>query len=327
MSQQRNLSLDMSQLNQPSTSKSLSASRTRAQDSVRRYNSRAKSGLYSLKKYQDFYRRTKESDGYHYKCIKCNDYDTKSQASMVRHIWTHEKQEFKCECGIVLENEFALYKHKKKQHPESTSQHNRSKSTHSKMENKIPTNVMPVDNDVMINSFLSNNFAAAIQSNFEQIQQQQTSQQSQTHPPLQPTPYQNPQESITNYQYPIQQPSTSQLPNETRTEPVKKESRSRRSLQFKSYKYQTNEQFSNESDSECSEQSLIVDEQNPPAQPPPTPPRPSSTDSNGNKIQFDNNRLIDANCTDNNCLQLNNGEHCIKHYKFMANTQIVHTVA
>lgn len=96
--------------------------------STRKYNCRSKSGLYSLKKHESDYIRSKGPDGYHYKCANCDEYTTKSQASMVRHIWTHKKQNFRCDCGDSFENEFSLYKHKKTKHPELTSQHNRASS-------------------------------------------------------------------------------------------------------------------------------------------------------------------------------------------------------
>lgn len=101
------------------------------QGAIRKYNSRSKSGLYSLKKHEQDYIRSKGPDGYHYKCANCDEYTTKSQASMVRHIWTHKKQHFRCDCGDMFENEFSLYKHKKTTHPELTTQHNRSSSKNS----------------------------------------------------------------------------------------------------------------------------------------------------------------------------------------------------
>ncbi|OTF77198.1 hypothetical protein BLA29_012578, partial [Euroglyphus maynei] len=99
---------------------------------------REKNGLYSLKKFPGYYRRQRMPDGspgYQYVCLKCIDeqsYATKSQASMIRHIWQHKPQDFQCQiCLFPCENEFALYKHKKNKHPESTSQHNRTKSSSS----------------------------------------------------------------------------------------------------------------------------------------------------------------------------------------------------
>ena len=94
----------------------------------RKYNCRSKSGLYSLKKHESDYVRSKGPDGYHYKCVNCDEYTTKSQASMVRHIWTHKKQNFRCDCGDTFENEFSLYKHKKTTHPELTTHHTRTSS-------------------------------------------------------------------------------------------------------------------------------------------------------------------------------------------------------
>lgn len=111
---------------------------------IRKYNCRSKSGLYSLKKHENDYVRDKSSDGYHYRCTNCPDYTTKSQASMVRHIWTHKKQNFRCDCGEIFENEFSLYKHKKNTHPELTTQHNRSNS---KKEKKEATNQGKFAND------------------------------------------------------------------------------------------------------------------------------------------------------------------------------------
>lgn len=87
-----------------------------------------------MKKYPEYYNRKKlpEGNGYQYECTKClgeQKYTTKSQASMIRHIWQHEPQNFNCPiCLKPCENEFALYKHKKAEHPEMTSQHNRTKS-------------------------------------------------------------------------------------------------------------------------------------------------------------------------------------------------------
>ncbi|KAH9403247.1 hypothetical protein TYRP_015130 [Tyrophagus putrescentiae] len=110
----------------PSTS---AEAKRQAAASIRKYNCRSKSGLYSLKKHEADYARSKGPDGYHYKCVNCDEYTTKSQATMVRHTWTHKKQHFRCDnCFENFENEFSLYKHKKTTHPESTSQHNRASS-------------------------------------------------------------------------------------------------------------------------------------------------------------------------------------------------------
>ncbi|KAH9399970.1 hypothetical protein TYRP_017540 [Tyrophagus putrescentiae] len=103
--------------------------RCKCEPEVRKYNCRSKSGLYSLKKHEADYARSKGPDGYHYKCVNCDEYTTKSQATMVRHTWTHKKQHFRCDnCFENFENEFSLYKHKKTTHPETTSQHNRASS-------------------------------------------------------------------------------------------------------------------------------------------------------------------------------------------------------
>ncbi|KAH7639478.1 hypothetical protein HUG17_3511 [Dermatophagoides farinae] len=98
------------------------------QQQQRQSSGRDKNGLYSLKKFPDYYRRQRMPDGspgYQYVCLKCMDeqsYATKSQASMIRHIWQHKPQNFHCPiCMFPCENEFALYKHKKHKHPESTS--------------------------------------------------------------------------------------------------------------------------------------------------------------------------------------------------------------
>ncbi|XP_054152438.1 uncharacterized protein LOC128951215 [Oppia nitens] len=76
-------------------------------------------GLYSLKNYSDLYRKVKIDGEVYFKC-NCNQFTTKSQISLVRHIWTDiGRNEFDCnvnDCDAKFDNEFSLYKHKKTEH-------------------------------------------------------------------------------------------------------------------------------------------------------------------------------------------------------------------
>ncbi|XP_054153363.1 uncharacterized protein LOC128952057 [Oppia nitens] len=81
-------------------------------------------GLYSLKNYSDLYRKVKIDGEVYFKC-NCNQFTTKSQISLVRHIWTDiGRNEFDCnvnDCDAKFDNEFSLYKHRKSDHNQDSN--------------------------------------------------------------------------------------------------------------------------------------------------------------------------------------------------------------
>ena len=51
--------------------------------------SKPERGLYSLKKYENFYKKVQTDQGFKFYC-NCGQFETKSQATLVRHIWEHQ---------------------------------------------------------------------------------------------------------------------------------------------------------------------------------------------------------------------------------------------
>jgi hypothetical protein len=82
-------------------------------------NRRSSGGLYSLKNYSELYSKVKIDGEVHFKC-NCGQFTTKSQISLVRHIWSDiGRNVFECDiqgCDAKFDNEFNLYKHKKFDH-------------------------------------------------------------------------------------------------------------------------------------------------------------------------------------------------------------------
>jgi hypothetical protein len=67
--------------------------KTPTNNEIRRYNNRMSTsgtGLYSLKDKLEYFKREKLADGFNFIC-NCGQFTTRSQVSLVRHIWLHQK--------------------------------------------------------------------------------------------------------------------------------------------------------------------------------------------------------------------------------------------
>lgn len=208
-----------------------------------------------MKKYPEYYKRKKlpEGNGYQYECTKCLDeqkYTTKSQASMIRHIWQHEPQNFNCPiCSKACENEFALYKHKKAEHPEMTSQHNRTKSANKISFKNTITNTGNVNlkklSYPLMNILNNVDFSMLTQSTLSTESIDNQSKQ-----------YYKPMDQMEPISLVMHEKDCYDLKymdsiNKQNTEPIIKMKTSRRNLQFKKYKYKNSKS--------CPDMESIVD--------------------------------------------------------------------
>ncbi len=96
-SQQNNNSIAQNErvITVPKTTNKSFTIKTPINNEIRKYNNRVPTtgtGLYSLKDKLEYFKRVKLGDGFNFIC-NCGQFTTRSQVSLVRHIWLHQKAE------------------------------------------------------------------------------------------------------------------------------------------------------------------------------------------------------------------------------------------